>query len=242
MRLSLHQDTATHQLRVRMKKMLALLRLAREAIEEQTMLAMRLHIRAVKNACAGDRDRLVQSKLIDKLARRFHLHPKNRAERSLHVQTTPPASFLQHQLHALSQLISRSHIQSLDASQILVQHAGCYRRGRRLMKQSFESTNRHVLHRWRHRVKDLYYQTLVLSYLPGAARRIRRARRLGQLLGRDQDFANLAREPAYSMRRGPWLQLIDEHRSNLRERFLSLGHRLYAPQSSRFSCKIRTAA
>lgn len=237
-RLSAHEETATHQLRVRMKKLLALLRLARDGIEAQTLQAMRLHIRTIKNACAGNRDRVVQNKLIDKLTRRFHLAAKHRPRMTGGTQAAPEASHLRHQLHALSQLIDTTCVTALTTEQILAQHARCYRNGRRLMKQACETTDRDTLHRWRHRVKDLYFQTLALPRFPGAARRVRRARRLGNLLGRDQDLANLARDPAFCMRRSPWRQVIDEHRGNLRQRYLALGHKLYTPPAARFSGRL----
>ena len=237
-RLSQHEEVATHQLRVRMKKIQALLRLACADSEPHTMQAMRLHIRAVKNACAGNRDLAVQCKLIDKLVHRFHLAPKRRPQKLGKPHAAPPASFLTHQLHALGLLIESTCIESLTEAQILQQYARCYRRGRRQMKLACESTNDNVLHRWRHRVKDLYFQTLALSHLPGASRRIRHAKRLGHMLGRDHDLANLAREPAFSMRRSPWRQVIGEHREGLRTRYLALGHKLYAPHGARFAEKI----
>lgn len=237
-RISLHEESATHQLRVRVKKMMALLRLANQGIEKQTLQAMRQHLRAVKNACAGNREQVVQSKLIDKLTRRFHLAPKHRPQLLGQPLKAPPASDLHHQLYAVGQLIDSTCIQTLTEEQILEEHARCYRKGRQLMKQACETKDKRTLHRWRHRVKDLYYQTLVLSHLRGAERRIRRARRLGQLLGRDHDLANLATEPAFAMRRSPWVQVINEHRDELRERYLTLGHKLYAPPGTRFSGKI----
>ena len=232
-RLAQHEVTATHQLRVRMKKLLALLRLARTGIAEHTMRCFRQHIRAVKNACAGNRDRVVQDKLIDKLTRRFHLAPKHRPQLDGRPQTAPSASALRHQLHALGLLIDSTCIESLSADQILEEHARCQRKGRRLMKQSCESTSHDTLHRWRHRVKDLYFQSLALPHLPGARRRIKRAQRLGHLLGRDQDLANLAQEPVFALRRSPWLQVIEEHRDSLRQRYLALGHKLYPSHRAR---------
>ena len=232
-RLAQHEVTATHQLRVRMKKLLALLRLARTGIAEHTMRSFRQHIRAVKNACAGNRDRVVQDKLIDKLTRRFHLAPKHRPQLDGRPQTAPSASALRHQLHALGLLIDSTCIESLSADQILEEHARCQRKGRRLMKQSCESTSHDTLHRWRHRVKDLYFQSLALPHLPGARRRIKRAQRLGHLLGRDQDLANLAHEPVFALRRSPWLQVIEEHRDSLRQRYLALGHKLYPSHRAR---------
>ncbi len=237
-RISSHEESATHQLRVRMKKMLALLRLADAGIEEHTLQAMRQHLRAVKNACAGNREQVVQCRLIDKLTRRFHLAPKHRPQLMGAPLKAPPASDLLHQLYAMGRLIDSTCIESLAEEQILEEHTRCYRKGRHLMKQACETTDKRILHRWRHRVKDLYFQTLALSHLRGSERRIKRAKRLGNLLGRDQDLANLASEPAFAVRRSPWVQVINEHRDHLRERYLSLGHKLYAPPCTRFSGKI----
>ncbi len=237
-RISVHEESATHQLRVRMKKMLSLLRLAEEGIDQHTLQAMRQHLRTVKNACAGNREHVVQSRLIDKLTRRFHLAPKHRPQLMGTVLKSPPASDLHHQLYAMGQLLERTCIESLSEEQILAAHARCYRKGRHLMQQACETTDKRTLHRWRHRVKDLYFQTLALAQLQGAERRIKRARRLGNLLGRDQDLANLACEPVFAVRRSPWVQVIHEHRDHLRERYLSLGHKLYAPPGARFSGKI----
>jgi len=237
-RISSHEETATHQLRVRVKKMLALLRLANAGIEKHTLQAMRRHLRSVKNACAGNRDQVVQSRLIDKLTRRFHLTPKHRPQLVGMPLKAPPASFLHHQLYAVGQLIESTCIESLAEEQILLEHARCYRKGRQLMRQAFVTKDNRTLHRWRHRVKDLYFQTLVLPQLRGAERRTRRTRRLGHLLGRDQDLANLASEPMFAMRRSPWMQVIRDHRDRLRERYLSLGQKLYALPGTRFSDKI----
>ncbi|WP_395747616.1 CHAD domain-containing protein [Prosthecobacter sp.] len=241
-RMSSYEESATHQLRVRMKKMMALLRLADAGIETHTLHAMRQHLRAVKNACAGNREQVVQCRLIDKLTRRFHLAPKHRPQLMGAALQAPPASAIHHQLHAMSQLIERTCIESLTEEQILEEHARCYRKGRHLMRQAFETTDKRTLHRWRHRVKDLYFQSLALPQLRGSERRIRRARRLGHFLGRDQDLANLATEPAFAMRRSPWVQVINEHRDHLRERYLSLGHKLYAAPCARFNGKIMSCA
>jgi hypothetical protein len=242
LRISIHEESATHQLRLRVKKMMALLRLANPGIEKHTLQAMRKHLRAVKNACAGNREYVVQSRLIDKLTRRFHLSAKHRPLLPGQPLKAPPACDLHHQLYAVGRLIDSTCIQSLSEEQILEEHARCYRKGRQLMKQACETTNPRTLHRWRHRVKDLYFQSLVLSHLRGAERRIRRTRRLGHLLGRDQDLANLAAEPAFAVRRSPWVQVIREHRDHLRERYLALGHKLYAPPATRFSGRLLQSA
>lgn len=236
-RLAVHEAVATHHLRVRMKKLLALLRLAHDCMPDHTFEAMRMHLRAVKNACAGNRDRVVRDKLVEKLARRFHLAPQHRMDKSVRP-APPPASFLRHQLCALEQLVETSRIENLSPEQIIAAHAITYRRGRRLMKDAFDGAEDKTLHRWRHRVKDLHYQTLALSHLPGSVRRVRRARKLGSLLGRERDLGNLAREPAYAVKRGPWSHLIHEHRSKLRERILILGHKLYDPAAQAFQHKM----
>lgn len=230
-RLRDHEEVAVHQLRVRMKKVLALLRLAGDGIEPQSMEAMGLHIRVVKKACAKSRDGRVRDKLIDKLVHRHHLRLKVTGTTAASSHHKPSASFLSHQLHALEQLIDKTRIESISSNLILDRHGICYRKGRRLMKQVAETGNESIWHRWRHRVKDFYYQTLVLSCMPGAKRRMRRARRLGSLLGRDHDFTALANEPAFCSRRSPWPDIIQERREAIRQRCLTVGHKLYALHS-----------
>lgn len=233
-----HEPVAVHQLRLRMKKIQALLRLAADAVNEQTLHAMQQHIRSVKNACAVSREGTVRDELIDKLANRFHL-PDARLPRPVRKAcASPPAAFIRHQLHALEQLVKMASIGNLAAEDILMRHARCYRRGRRLMKQIAETADEASLHRWRHRVKDLYFQSLALNHLPGARKRIKRSRRLGALLGRDHDLAELAQEPAFRSRRGPWPEIIHERREDLRKRFLALAQKLY---SARFNPRVLTA-
>ncbi|MEZ5387603.1 MAG: CHAD domain-containing protein [Prosthecobacter sp.] len=233
-----HEAVAVHQLRLRMKKIHALLRMAEHAVKEQTLHAMRQHIRSVKNACAVSRGNAVRDELIDKLAHRFHLpitrlpHPVTKA------CDHPSTAFIRHQLLALEQLVKMADIEHLGEEEILVLHTRCYRRGRRLLKQIAETADEPSLHRWRHRVKDLYFQTLVLHHLPGARKRIRRSHRLGSLLGRDHDLAELAQEPAFRSRRGPWPELIRERREQLRKRFLALAFKLYSPACSRFNQRV----
>jgi hypothetical protein len=231
------EEEATHQLRVRMKKVLALLRLAGNGVERQTLLAMRQHGRAVKSACAGSRDLVVKDKIIDKLVQRFHLAPRHRPVLS-EARTALDLSMLRCQLLALEELLETTSIEALSTDNILAAHSQCYRKGRRLMKDAFETTDSRVLHRWRHRVKDLYFQSLALPRLAESERRIRRSRRLGQLLGRDQDLANLMREPAFKVRHSPWIHVIAEHRAALRERYLRLGHKLYAHRCSHFTERV----
>jgi hypothetical protein len=233
-RLKTHEAVATHQLRVRMKKLLALLRLGRDCVPEQTFEAMRMHIRAVKNACAGNRDVVVRDKLVERLSRRFHLAPQHALQADGGRPVPPSNSFLRHQLCALEQLVERTSMEKLTPEQIISAHAMSYRRGRRLMRECFDGVSEVSLHRWRHRVKDLHYQTLAIRPLPGAYRRVRRARKLGSLLGRERDLANLSREPAYAVKRGSWSHLIHEQRSKLQQRILLLGHKLYDPAAQQF--------
>lgn len=238
-RMQENEEVAVHQLRVRMKKLDALLRLAAEGIEEHSMEAMRLHLRAVKNACASSRDGAVRTKLVDKLVHRHHLHVRPGATRAAApLAGSPPPSFLRHQLHALEQLIQRTPFESISSEALLDRYGRCYRKGRRLMRQVAESRDDATLHRWRHRVKDFYFQSLLFARIAGARRRLHHARRLGSLLGRDHDFAALAHEAAFRSRRSPWPDIIQERREALRQRCLGLGHKLFNAHSSRFCGKL----
>ncbi len=236
-----HESVAVHQLRLRMKKIQALLRLAVDGIDEQTLHAMQQHVRAVKNACAVSREGTVRNELIDKLANRFHL-PDARLPRPVRKdRTRPSTSLIRHHLHALEQLVKMTRIESLTKDEMLARHARCYRKGRRLMKRIAETGDEPSLHRWRHRVKDLYFQTLVLHHLPGARKRIKRSCRLGSLLGRDHDLFALSLEPAFRSRRSPWPEIIHERREELRKRFLALAGKLYSPPPAHFNARLQAS-
>ena len=238
-RLAVQESVATHQLRVRMKKFLALLRLGQDALSSQTFEAMRMHLRAVKNACAGQRERVVRDKLVTKLASRFQIALPRLSSAAARPVAPPPASFLSHQLCALEQLLDTTRIEALTPEQIVAAHAITYRKGRRMMKQAFDGADETVLHRWRHRVKELHYQTLALDHVPGSARRVRRARKLGSILGRERDLAQLSHDPLCTAARSPWSHVIKDCRSDLRDRMLVLGHKLYDPAAGRFEHKMK---
>lgn len=240
-RLAINEPVAVHQLRLRMKKLHALLRLAADGIDDQTLRAMQQHVRAVKGACAQSRDATVRGRLIDRLANRFHLPEASSPRISIEKQARPSTSSVRHHLHALEQLIQMTSIEELDARAIVARHTHCYRKGRRLLKQIVETANEPSLHRWRHRVKDLYFQTLALNHLPGARKRAKRSARLGSLLGHDHDLVSLMSEPAFRSRRGPWPEIIHERREKLRLRYLSVGHKLFAPHSAHFRSRISPA-
>jgi len=237
-RLAGNEPVAVHQLRLRMKKVHALLRLAVDGIDDQTLRAMQQHVRAVKGACAQSREETVRGRLIDRLANRFHL-PETCGRRPVQTKhTSPSAAFVRHHLHALEQLLKMATFEHLLERQIVERHALCYRKGRRLLRQIAGTADELSLHRWRHRVKDLYFQTLALHHLPGARKRARRSARLGALLGQDHDLVTLMKEPAFRSRRGPWPEIIHERREKLRRRYLALGQRLFAPQGARFRARI----
>ena len=238
-RLVSNEPVATHQLRVRMKKILALLRLGQDALSAQTFEAMRMHLRAVKNACAGQRERVVRDKLVARLADRFQISLPRPSNKAVRASEPPSASYLSHQLCALEQLLDTSRIEALTPEQIVAAHAITYRKGRRMMKQAFEGADEVVLHRWRHRVKELHYQTLALDNVPGSARRVRRARKLGRILGRERDLAQLSHDPLCTAARSPWSHVIKDCRSDLRDRMLVLGHKLYDPAAGRFEHKMK---
>ena len=239
-RLQGHAEAvATHQLRVRMKKLLALLQLGHGCVLDHTFEVMRMHIRAVKNACAGNRDRVVRDRLVGKLSRRVHVAPPHEALLSGEAPPLPSPSYLRHQLCALEQLVRKSRIERLTPAELVAAHAITYRKGRRMMKEALGGQRTDTLHRWRHRVKELHYQSLALARLPGTTRRVRRARKLGSILGREHDLASLAREPVFAAQGRPWRRLIREDRSRLRERIMVLGRRLYEPAARVFRHKIK---
>jgi CHAD domain-containing protein len=105
-------------------------------------------------------------------------------------------------------------------------------------------------HRWRKRVKDLWYALRLLVGLHRSPRkRAQTLRRLEKLLGSDHDLATLRAELIESPRRYggsratvPALGVIDKRQVALRERALDLGRRALGDRPKAFRDAVRTWA
>jgi CHAD domain-containing protein len=115
-------------------------------------------------------------------------------------------------------------------------YEACHRSGRRRMRESQETLEDDACHRWRKRVKALYYQSQALSEaLAHPGHRLERTRKLGKLLGSDHDLTLLEKETAATSADNPWDEAISERREKLRRQIFTVGGRIYEQPSHRFA-------
>jgi len=110
-----------------------------------------------------------------------------------------------------------------------------YAEGRRAMRAAFDRPDDEAFHAWRKRVKDLWYQTQLLSGLcePVLAAQERLLADLGDSLGDDHDLAVLAAQPA-AVGLPALVALVDERRRTLRRDAWRLGQQIYAERPRAF--------
>ncbi len=186
-RAELANSVAVHALRVRMKKMRALLDLAAcLSGHRKQITGLRRHCQKIKNALASSRE----SHVMEHLCSKWFGH-------ELHADT-PPATEYWHPHQARAELrrlkteVDALRLDDLDWHTVLHRHARTHRRMEKARRACEAHPALEALHSWRKRLKRFYYQALALAWLPGSRKRLRRARKLASLIGKDRDLAMLA--------------------------------------------------
>jgi len=119
----------------------------------------------------------------------------------------------------------------------------CYRRGRREMKRVRADPSAECVHEWRKRVKDLWYQLRIVrnAWPPVLVATVDEAHRLADLLGAHHDFAVLAedlvRRPAVGHQE-EIAALIECRQQELLTAALDLGARLFAEKPKAFGARL----
>jgi CHAD domain-containing protein len=121
-----------------------------------------------------------------------------------------------------------------------------YRRGRKAMRRAQAEPSEENFHEWRKRVKDLWHslQLLRLASPSRMSKLAKRAHRLSDLLGDDHDLAELRR---YALSHRECFEdpgalalvgVIDGRRMELQQHAIELGARVYAKRPKRFVKRI----
>ncbi|WP_166647252.1 CHAD domain-containing protein [Prosthecobacter fusiformis] len=226
-----HPEEALHQLRVRMKKMEALLRLSRGAMGKKRREKLRAEIKAVKNAGGDQRDAMVLQKLAGELGRKQGLRLP---ETPLPLEK-PRMRQIKTLMTRLQKDLSAQSFEKLSWEDIQENFEASYRTGRRLMREAEETQDPEAFHQWRKRVKVLHHQTGALEeYLPHVQKRLERSRDLGRLLGREQDLALLEEATQTPSPDRAWKRVIKANRDKVRPQALELGEKVYQRPASKF--------
>jgi CHAD domain-containing protein len=248
---------AVHATRKRLKRLRACVRLARDAIGEDTYEHENTALRAAGRELAAGRDAKVLLETLDALRERFADELGERATARLRQR-------LDEQQAAHAPVRGREG-EGIDAVLATIELARArtpawtcaddgfdalspglrriYRRGRKRMRVAAKDPSPENLHEWRKRVKDLWHATQILREAqPKRLKRVSRcAHDLANLLGDGHDLSMLR---AYAeshplcfedeASKDALLAVIDRRCVALRDKALKRGRKLYEPSPKRF--------
>lgn len=227
-RLRRQPGPAVHALRVRMKKLRAVLRLAEAVLPATALRPLRAEARAIRQAFGACRDAEVACRLVAKLAGQAGLPPPALSLPTLAPVPAAPLAAIRRRLRRLEAPLAGLPLAPLTPVQLRAAWLAQYRRCRRLGRHCHREPRPEWLHAWRKRVKELEFLGLALAALrvdlPAARQRIRPARELGRQLGRLQDLAVLAAAlPADAGQE--WRRLLAQRRRRLLRRVFASADR-----------------
>lgn len=242
-RVQMHPDTAIHALRKRMKKLLALLRLARPALSVEQFATLKGAIRNLKRTVATQRDQVVMSQLLKSLDH-DGLCPRDEEGRKIRRKSVRPTVVTEatleqliRQASSLTDRLGRMRLFSLSWETVAEAYVKTYRKGHKASERSDKDTGTEALHAWRKVVKDHYYQTLALYLWLGHPRRLRRTRRLSSLLGKVHDIDVFVRTQQVDE---STRSALEDMREKLLLKIQKKGARVYAKSSHEMEEEVKT--
>jgi len=219
-----HAHRHIHALRVRMKKLRALLMLVEREIPQRTLEVIRQDIRFLKRAFAGDRDEAVVNDLCEKITGTRTEGPGARSPQ----KDVKPSREKGRQIEAAAARLTK-RLQGLRLGRLVWKEAAkAFSHGYAKARRWFERCQRKPfadrMHHWRAPVKEHYYQSLCL--LP-EGNRCKSWRKLGSQLGKMHDLAMLEDHLQKGAQDGP-LELVKAEMKRRRDRVFRLAGKLFA--------------
>jgi CHAD domain-containing protein len=252
---------AVHEARKSVKKLRALLRLARRELGEETYARENAALRDAGRRLSDTRDADVMLQTFDGLADRAVGHlpqttlTRIRAALGGRRRRAGPATLrrlagvVAQELAAARDRSEDWHLERDDWRLVARGLVRAYSRGATALPRSGSTPAVEELHDWRKRVKDLWYHTRLLKPIwPGVLEATaEEAHRLSELLGDDHDLAvlreRLTTDPAFTEALpadlGPLIEVIDARRAELLDQARLVGRRLYAEKPKAFERRMR---
>ncbi len=242
---------AVHEARKCLKKERALLRLVRGAVPRKTRRSENVRLRDAGRQLSSTRDAQVALQTVDGLAERYAGRLSKaafaRIRRAVKADAGADgageavgvaAAAVVDELEAARAAVAEWAPRARRWKDVEPGLARTYGEGRAALAVLGSRPGDEEWHAWRKRVKDLWYHQRVLEPLWPAAMSFQSdvLDDLGQLLGDDQDLANV-RATLGSVDLadvGPLLELIDARREELHGEALALGRRVYAERPKAF--------
>jgi CHAD domain-containing protein len=239
---------AVHEARKDMKKVRALLRLARDELGKQTFARENACFRDAARELAGARDSDVMLETLGEL----ELPPGEGWELRKLIQAGPAQNGAGDREAAARGAVAilkeaRKRVDdwplerdSFDAVEKGLERT--YRRGRRDFAAAREEPTVEAFHEWRKRVKDLWYHHTLLRLIwpPVMEAAGDEAHELADRLGDDHDLAVLAAWVEEHAGAGPeFFEAVEQRRKGLQTEAFSLGSRVYAEKPKAFVSRMK---
>ncbi len=250
------EGEAIHEARKNLKKVRALLRLAREGLQRKTYRREGRRFRAAGKAMARQRDAQVLIKTLDKLRKQHHgpaaravllkMERSSRERReSLLRRWRGTKKKLKAELRTARRDIRGWPLKKLKWADLGRGAARTHRDGAAAFGEAGRTHATQDLHEWRKRVKDSRHQLAVILPMQPKALGVleRRLERLGECLGDDHDLAMLEEaamtaglEYGELERLSDWLH---SERDKLQKEAFELGRRIYAEKPAAFARRLK---
>lgn len=229
-------ETTVHSLRKRMKKLQALLLLARPVLAEPDYEALRTRVRSLKNLVGTARDADVMARLQEKFGA---------SVRARHPPPLPKSTIarLTAQADHLVRLVRETDFTGLDWDMVATAHAHTYQKGRKAWQHAEEKPEPETLHEWRKQVKRLHYQASALHPWIETEKELQWSRKLGSLLGRCHDldvFADMVKAEKLEAPSG-WKRDFRERRDNLMPRIFRRAAKVFSRHPRKIKRRSRHA-
>jgi CHAD domain-containing protein len=252
---------AVHAARKAIKKERSLLRLARAALPAKQRRAENGALRRAARDLSDARDAEVMVQTLDGLSARFagqlpassfaaireHLERERDAHRAQLVDS-PRVPEAAGQLAGVRARIEGWKVRPAGWRALAPGLERSYRRGRRAMREAERRRSAELMHAWRKRVKDLWYQERFVAPVGGPVIRgqTKDLHRLADLLGDHHDLGVLRRRviadpPPVAADIDGIVGLIEHRQAELEGEALSLGSRIYAEKPGAFVRRMRSA-
>jgi Uncharacterized conserved protein len=207
----------THAIRTGMKKFRALLRLAKPVIGASRREKLGRSIAEMKHALSAARDQVVVAAIAGEVLGKDAGNPDPAPEVHRDVLVKIATT--------LEQYTRDLDLHELEASALRTQWKRTRRRVRKSGKRARKSGAAEDFHRWRKRVKDLWYQSEALGALRDeAAAMVEPAKALSGILGREHDLT-LAMDALDDLSKSDRRKLA-KRREKCRRKALAIGRKL----------------
>lgn len=235
-RLDSDHDRAVHALRVRMKKLRAVLRLASDDPAADGLLPLIKRARAIKDGVAGSRDIWVTERLAMKIG--GGLIP-------LSPLPAKPEWTAKKTVNQTLQLLSDFRGLRLPPQSWAIffhRYAESCRRARKALKRCLHSHAAEDFHRWRLRVKTCCFQGLALHRWLRADKRIQQLGELGSRLGKEHDLVMLLARIPEVEQAARWREQIEKKRRQLHRQLRREGKKILGDKPAKTEKKLLRSA